>query len=193
MSTRGDDTRARMVEAALATLKEEGYAGTTTRAVATRGGFNQALVFYHFGGLTPLLLEALDRSSRERLEAYRSASSSATTLPELVASARGLYAEDVASGHVAVVAELVGASMARPELRVEVLARMQPWLDLAEETLGRVLRAHGLEGLPTRDLASVVVSLYFGLNLLEGLAPGEHRAESLFALGEQIAGLLFPR
>jgi AcrR family transcriptional regulator len=32
-------TRHQIVEAALATLKEEGFAGATSRAIARRGGF----------------------------------------------------------------------------------------------------------------------------------------------------------
>jgi len=64
----GTRTRAHLVEAALRTLIEEGYAGTSARAIAGRAGLNPALIFYHFGGVDDLLLAALDRSSAERLE-----------------------------------------------------------------------------------------------------------------------------
>src|SRR3982750_333422 len=84
-------TRRQMVDAALATLKEEGFARTTARAVARRGGFNQALVYYHFGGLDELLLAALDASSGARLERYRAAIDSAGSTPELLARARELF------------------------------------------------------------------------------------------------------
>ena len=47
-----------IVKAALETLREEGFAGASSRAIARRGGFNQALIFYHFGSLANLLLEA---------------------------------------------------------------------------------------------------------------------------------------
>ena len=36
----GDETRARIVEAALATLKAEGIVGTSARAIARQGDFN---------------------------------------------------------------------------------------------------------------------------------------------------------
>ena len=60
-------TKERIVVAALETLKEEGFAGTSARAIARRGNFNQALIFYHFGTLNDLLLAALDRTSAERM------------------------------------------------------------------------------------------------------------------------------
>src|SRR5262249_44610374 len=68
-------TRARMVDAALQTLIEEGYAGTSARVIAARGTFNPALVFYHYGGVDELLLAALDASSEERMARYRDAMS----------------------------------------------------------------------------------------------------------------------
>ena len=80
-------TRALLVEAALATLKEAGYSGTTARAIAARAGVNQALVFYHFGGVDGLLLEALDASSAERLERYRNALAETSTVKAIVAGA----------------------------------------------------------------------------------------------------------
>src|SRR5919199_1699686 len=103
-------TRAEMVEAALATLKAEGFAGTTARAIATRGGFNQALIFYHFGGVDGLLLAALDASAEERL-----------------------YREDVEGGHVTVIAELIAASLAHPALGPQLVDRMRPWLAFTQE------------------------------------------------------------
>ena len=70
---KADATRVRVVEAAIETLKREGYAGTSARAVARTGGFAQGVVFYHFGGMTELLLAALEETSRVRLASYESA------------------------------------------------------------------------------------------------------------------------
>jgi AcrR family transcriptional regulator len=48
----------RIAEAALATLKAHGFAGASARAIAHVGGFNQALIFYHFGSVQNALLGA---------------------------------------------------------------------------------------------------------------------------------------
>src|ERR1700680_2946311 len=66
----GDRMRGRIVDAALETLRAEGYAGVSVRAIAAAGSFSPALVLYHFGSVDGLLLAALDRISSERLSRY---------------------------------------------------------------------------------------------------------------------------
>src|SRR5258708_12780511 len=51
-------TKLQIAEAALDTLKANGFAGSSARAIAHRGGFNQALIFYHFGSVQNALLPA---------------------------------------------------------------------------------------------------------------------------------------
>jgi AcrR family transcriptional regulator len=49
-STSGpDDTRQRLIEAALRLFSEIGYARTTTRAIAAAAGVNEVTLFRHFG------------------------------------------------------------------------------------------------------------------------------------------------
>src|ERR1700716_370836 len=97
-------TKERIVAAALETLKEEGFAGTSARAIARRGGFNQALIFYHFGSLNDLLLAALDGVAEERRRRYEEVLGALRSPLEVAARARELYAEDIDSGHSTVVA-----------------------------------------------------------------------------------------
>jgi AcrR family transcriptional regulator len=49
--------RERILEAALAVLKDDGYAGMTTAKVAARSGQNKALISYHFGSKQGLVAE----------------------------------------------------------------------------------------------------------------------------------------
>src|ERR1035437_2600701 len=72
-SARSARTRRLLIDAAIETLKAEGYAGASARAIAERAGSNQGLIFYHFGSVTNLLLAALDAVSAERLEHYSAA------------------------------------------------------------------------------------------------------------------------
>jgi AcrR family transcriptional regulator len=187
----GDATRQQILEATLATLKKEGFAGATSRAIARAGGFNQALIFYHFGSLDALLLAALDRTSEERLARYRQAVAEAETIEELVALTARLYAEDRDSGHMTVVSQMVAGSVARPELAPAMLARMEPWLELCEEALQKGLaRLNAPELMPLRDLAYAVVTFYLGVNLLTHLDADRARTDALFARIEDLSGLL---
>src|SRR5206468_12189186 len=91
-----------IVDAALETLQEEGFAGATSRSIARRGGFNQALIFYYFGSLDALLLAALERTSEARLARYRAALAEVSTAEQLLDTLASLYAEDRRSGHMTV-------------------------------------------------------------------------------------------
>jgi AcrR family transcriptional regulator len=177
-----EGTRRQILTAAFETLREEGFAGATSRAVAERGGFNQALVFYYFGSMDALLLAALDWTSERRLAAYRAALAEAETVGDVIAAARPLYEEDRASGHIDVISQMIAGSVARAELAPQMIERMQPWIGLSEEVLGRALADTPLTALvPIRELAYAVVIFYLGANLLTHLDPQGTRPEALVA------------
>ncbi|WP_327091705.1 TetR family transcriptional regulator [Nonomuraea sp. NBC_01738] len=184
------ETRDRLIEAAEQTLRAEGYAGTSARTIAKAAGVNSALVFYHFGGVDPLLLAAFDRAADTRMTAYRARAGEARTLEELVEAATEIYRADLAGGHITVVAEMVGASIAKPELRAEIVKRTDPWIDLIEETLERVIGGSPLAKLlPPRELAYAAITFYLGANLFTHLDADRGRTEAMFDL----AGRLAPR
>lgn len=184
-------TRERIVEAALETLKAEGYAGTSAREIARRGGFNQALIFYHFGTLNALLLEALDRTSEQRMTRYSAAVAEARTLEEMLEVATRIYREDLEAGHMTVVSELMAGSMAHPELKAEIMARMEPWIGFAEDAIRKVLSGSPFEeALPVRRLAFALVAFYCGINMLSNLSEDRSQTEQLFEAGRQMAPFL---
>ncbi len=186
-----EGTRQRIVRAALETLKERGFTATSARAIAATGGFNQALVFYHFGTVNELLLAALDSTSEQRMERYRAAVADTHTLPELLRVASEMYREDLEGDHVAVLAELIAGSSSAPELGPEIAARIEPWVTFTEEAVARVLAESGLSDLvPSRDLAFGIVALYVGVALLARLSDDRSQAESLFESGTRMAGVL---
>ena len=191
MTGPGQATRQRIVDAAIETLQREGFAGTSARAVARTGGFNQALVFYHFGSMTELLLAALDETAARRMDRYREALAGVADLPRLVELAGRIYQEDLDAGHMTVLAEVIAGASATPGLGPEVVARIEPWVALTAEALERVLRDSPLVSLvPVDDVAYAVVALYLGLELLTHLQGDRGRAEALFAAASGAAGVL---
>ena len=192
-TAQGIATQGRILDAAFATLREEGFSNTSARAVARRGGFNQALIFYHFASLNGLLLAALDRLGEERRRRYAEVLGSVSGPIEFAARARLLYAEDVDSGHSTVVAELFAASSGEPELRAQMLARMTPWLEFTEALIERFLAGSPFGPLfDARSAAGAVLSLYLGLDLLIQLDGDRSRADSLFDSGDRLAATLAP-
>lgn len=189
----GGTTKDRIVEAALETLKEEGFAGTSARAIARRGGFNQALIFYHFGTLNDLLLAALDSTASERMERYTEALAGAGRIEERIQVATELYREDLERGHITVISELIAGSLSRPDLAPEVVARVEPWVGLVEGIIGEVVTGSVLEGMiQPRTLAFAVVALYLGVDLLSHLDDDVSQAVALFETAGRLASLLEP-
>jgi AcrR family transcriptional regulator len=187
------DIRARIVDAALQTLRREGFAGTSARSIARTGEFNSALIFYYFGSVNGLLLAALDHSSALRMARYRAAVEDARSVEDLVRVAAHLYAEDVSAGHITVFSELIGASLAHPDLRKHVMERAMPWLQFVQDTLTRYIAGTSLYGfVPVEELARAVLALYVGANLLTHLDPeGSPGAESIETVA-RIASVLAP-
>lgn len=184
------ETRGRVVQAALQTLAGDGFAGTSARAIARRGGFAPGVIYYHFHDLHDLLLAALDRTSELRLARYREELTGVSSASDMVSRLRALYAEDLAEGHVAAVQELVAGAASSPRLGPAIVERLRPWLELTEEVLTGFLARTPLAALvPASQLAPAVVALTLGLQTLAHLDGDRSPAESLLAAVEPAAAL----
>src|SRR6202451_4098078 len=163
-------TRAALVEGAIATLREAGFAGASARQIAQRAGCNQALIFYHFGTVRDLLLAALDDVSERRMAAYRALLEGSGSFTELVDSARSIFVEDLDAGHVTVLVEMITGAESVPGLGQQVAARVAPWREFAEAAVRGALASSPLARLmPAKDVAHAVVAGFLGLELLANL------------------------
>ncbi len=184
-------TRDKILDAAFETLRTNGFAGTSARAVARTGGFNQALIFYHFGSVNDLLLAALDRISDRRLIHYREALNAEASAVELAKTVRYLYREDVESGHSTVLAELLVASSSNPALRVQMLNRIHPWSEFTESMIRRFFGKTPLAALiDSHAIAGAVLAMYIGVDLLIHLEGDDSRADAIFDAGDRLAAVL---
>jgi AcrR family transcriptional regulator len=186
-------TKERIIEAAFQAIRTRGGAGASARAIGEIGGFNQALIYYHFGSLKGLLIATLRATSTARLERYRRETETIANLIDLVTVGRELYAEDAEQGYLTVLSELVSACVTHPDLRPDVLAALQPWIELAQGLIERLLGSSPLAGmLPARELAQALVASYMGMEMLHHLDGEASRAERLFDTMAAFAPLLGP-
>jgi AcrR family transcriptional regulator len=191
---RSTETRRLLVEAAIATLKEDGYAGASARAIAERAGSNQGLIFYHFGSVANLLLAALDAVSSERLAHYGASIDRAGSLGELVDAATGIFSDDLDAGYVTVLVEMIAGASGTPGLGPEVATRIKPWTDFAQRAIDSALAESPLGSvLPSRDVAYGIVALYLGLEMLSHLDGDRGPALALFAHASRLASLFSPQ
>jgi AcrR family transcriptional regulator len=184
------DTRERLMTAAVETLRAEGITGATARAIAQRAGANQALIFYHFGSVTNLLLQSFLRTSDEQIARYRAAAEGVGTLHDLVAIARRLHDEDMESGAVTAVTQLMAAAH-EPELNRQILERFDEWIGIVEEALRRATEGSPLAGaLPLREVAYAIASMFLGIEVLSRLDPERSEAPQLFDMMANMAGMI---
>jgi AcrR family transcriptional regulator len=190
---RSAETRRLLVEAAITTLKEVGYAGASARAIAERAGSNQGLIFYHFGSVANLLLAALDAVSADRLAHYGASIDRAGSLVDLVAAATDIFSDDLDAGYVTVLVEMIAGASATPGLGPEVAARIAPWTEFAQRAIDSALADSPLGSvLPSRDVAYGIVAMYLGLEMLSHLDDDRAPALALFAHATQLATLFSP-
>jgi AcrR family transcriptional regulator len=180
------DTRDGLLNAALQTIAERGFAGASARHIATAAGQNQALVFYHFGTVNDLIAEACRTSTAQRIALYRDEFDQAKTFAELLAVGRKVHVTEHAEGNVAVLAQLLAGARGNEVVGAAVADAINLWVVEVEKTLRRVLDDSPL--LPLVDLsglASAISAGFVGIELLDGVDPaGATRA--LAAL-EQLA------
>jgi AcrR family transcriptional regulator len=186
----GSETRQRIIDAALATVREEGFAETTARAIANRGGFNQALIFYHFGSVDDLLMETYVQASERQVAHYAEAVQEVESLSDLVAIARRLHDEDLESGSVTAITQMMAAAT-DPGRGGALLDCFDGWIRLVEEALGRAAGNLPLAAaIPPREAAYAIAAMFLGIELMSRLDPSRSEAEAVFDMMENVAGLI---
>jgi AcrR family transcriptional regulator len=187
---RSAGTRRLLVEAAIETLKTEGYAGASARAIAGRAGSNQGLIFYHFGSVANLLMAALDEVSSARMEQYGESVTGVGTPSQLVDAATDIFRSDLDAGYITVLVEMIAGASSTPGLGAEVAARIGPWREFAQAAVEHSLGDSPLgQVLPSEDVAYAVVALYLGLEMLSHLDGDREPALALFAQAKRLARL----
>ncbi len=189
-----EQTRKALTDAAFDSLRYDGFRGTTARAIAARSGSNQATIYYHFGGMEPLLLEALKQSSDRRLDRYREVldgTAVKTDLAGLLDALERLYEEDVKSGHMAVLAQMMGRVTTTDDISDALNSIIDPWISFVEDQIREVASKYPAGALvPARDLSDLLLSVVTGLELRNSVDGGADRAQRLFRLARLLLPLI---
>jgi hypothetical protein len=112
------------------------------------------------------------------------------SLSDLVESARAIFMEDLDSGHVTVLVEMIAAARSVPGLGDQVAARVAPWREFAQEAIrGALASSPAARLLPAADLAHGVVAGFLGLELLANLDGNRAAALALFDRASVLAAV----
>lgn len=187
----GEETRSRIIAAAVGTLNDEGITGASARTIARRGAFNQALIFYHFGSVEGLLLAAALSEGEKRSAHYADRFGRVDSLAELVSVAREVHSKEMAEGGPTVLTQLLAGSVSSPTLAKGILEAMKPWMTLVEQAVTRVIGGGPLADMvPMADVAFAIASLFLGMELLANLDPEAERSDALFDSIARVAGVM---
>jgi AcrR family transcriptional regulator len=185
-------TRDKLLAAAAEALARDGLSGVSARAIASRAGVNQALVFYHFGSVSDLLEAAVRRSVDLAVASYRDRFADVGSLGELLALGRDLHRMERRRGNVAQMAQVMSGAQRDPILAKAGRYAMQRWTSEIEAVLARLLPGSVVEGLvDPRGLARAVAGGFIGLELYAGVdrAGAESALDTLDAMGAVLAAL----
>ncbi len=182
------DTKTRIIEATVATIKSEGITGTSARAIARHGDFNQALIFYHFGSIEELLRATMEHTSSARIELYRSRLEGVETLADLAAVAGDLHKEDREQGNMTLLTQLM-AGAANDEVRAaHLMTTFEPWIGFVRETLDRLIATTPFGGMfDMDDIAFSISALFVGVELMSDLDP-ERSRDTVYDTMQLLAG-----
>lgn len=123
-------THARILDAARATLLADGYANVSTRRVAEAADVPLSQIHYHFKSKQELILAVLASQNERLLERQAAMFAGAEPLWQRWQRACEFLEEDLASGYVRVLQELIAAGWSDPVLAASVREQLSAWFSL---------------------------------------------------------------
>lgn len=161
------DTRSQLLDAAQECLRNDGYAKFSTRRVADIAGAPLSQIHYHFGSKEGLVLALLDYQNERLLE--RQSQTFAEPLPLWRRWERACdhLDEDLGSGYVRILQEMIAAGWSNPEIAAVVRRDLQGWYALIE-ALAREAgeRFGGLGPFTPAEVACLVGHAFIGTESL---------------------------
>lgn len=162
------DTRQRLIDGTIETIRQHGIAGTTARSIAATAGVTQALVFYHFGSVHDLLQAACLALTQDRLPLLEDRLARVTSLDDLVA----LHTDEHARGGLRVLAQLMAGAQGNPQLTAATATALRLWVTPIQATLERVLASSPVaDHLDIGGLATALCAGFIGVELVNGIDP----------------------
>ncbi len=169
------DSPARIIAAAETVLCTDGFAGTSTRRVAHAAGVPLSQIHYHFGSKQGLLLGVLRHQNGRLLARQEDLYQTDEPLWMQWQRACDHYDEDLASGYVRLLQEMIAAGWSDPEIAAEVSGMLDAWIGLLEQVAARAAAFVDLGPLSPQDVGRLVAAAWLGAEALHLLRSGDAR------------------
>lgn len=176
-TARKAETAPALLEAAKKMLRQKGYSGLSTRDVAAEAGVPLSQIHYHFGSKQGLVLALFQQLNDQLLHRQHALfGDPALKLSQQWDRACDYLDEDIASGYVRILQELIAASWVESEVAKTVRAGLMGWIELIVGVARKAERDFGSLGpFSPEDIGALVGNAFMG-------------AESLHLLGFEKRG-----
>jgi AcrR family transcriptional regulator len=158
----GEGTRWRILEAARRKLLASGYAGLSTRKVAQEAGVPLSQLNYHFGSKQGLILTLLEDENRRLLARQTTMYAEDAPLWKRYEQACDFLEDDLESGYVRILQEMIAAGWSDPEIGRRVRGLLRGWIDLVTEVAREAEQRHGLGPFTAEEVGTVVGAAFMG-------------------------------
>jgi AcrR family transcriptional regulator len=162
-ATAAVDTGRLILAAARARLLADGYAGLSTRKVAEEAEVPVSQLNYHFGSKQGMILALFEEENERRLARQTRMYGQDLPLWQRYEQACDLLEDDLDSGYVRVLQELIAAGWSNAELGGAVRDLLGGWVALLTEVAREAERRHGPLGpFTAEESATLITSAFFG-------------------------------
>lgn len=168
MTTRSVETKTRLLEATMDTIRMDGLVKVSARTVADRAGLAQGLIFYHFGTVSDLIAAACLSATQERVERHADQFAAVTSLTDLIDLGVAIHIEEAAAGHVDVLSHVLAASHHDPAMAQAAKAALDLWRPALESAVERALNSSPLAGvIAPPEVTGLILAAFVGFELTE--------------------------
>jgi AcrR family transcriptional regulator len=157
------DARAALLDAAETCLREHGFSRLSTRRVAELADMPLSQIHYHFGSKDALVLALLDHQNRRLLERQEATFAAELPLWRRWELACDYLDEDLASGYVRVLQEMMALGWSNTEVAQAVRDFVSGWYGLIRGVAQEAERRFdGLGPFDADDIAGLVSAAFLG-------------------------------
>lgn len=153
--------RLRLLEAAESSLLSSGYSALSTRAVADLAQTQLSQIHYHFGSKQGLVLALFEHQNEKLLERQSVTFEADTPLSTRWAQACDFLDEDLKSGYVRVLQEIIAAGFSDEQLAAAARAALAGWFNLLNELAAEVSELLGQRGMFRPEYFACLAGLAF--------------------------------
>ena len=186
--TDGLNTREAILEATFQSVASDGYAQLNIREIAREAGVNHALINYHFRNKQQLVLEVLDQANRRLLARQQEMYAHTDSVSGKWRKACEFYEEDVRSGFIKLMMELMAASFSDPVLRAGYLPRFLAWRRVVDAAAQDAIAEHSLDlPISAQALSTMIGCFWIGMEAEMALGVTEADGHHQQALGAMLS------